>query len=512
MNEAKPSPPPIPDDTSEQSTASSQLARIALRGTVWSSLGNYLNLLVSFGTTLILTRLISPEVFGAVALAAFWAGLLSMRSKAGLLYAASHQSETNGDLLGTYLVVDLCSSALSLVVAVVASLLMLVANLMTLEVAVAVFVMLSAEALMVVAGPWQMALEKELQISRLTIITLLASISASAVAILLAIASPGIASLLVMSVVTAIISAFGIIITGRRRLPHLSQLRWKFNRALAKDMLADGFSAGISLALLVSIVGQFDNFLIGTFVGKETLGYYDRAYRIATWPNILLTVATARIGLQMMTRLRNDPSRLAHAIRLWFWLATSLGIPLALVLCFGSSEIVGLLYGSRYAQSADYLRFLSLSNLAWAFISIAFWLSVALGNRRVSIVLSLVQAITLIVVATPLTFRFGVMGTMAGVGTSMALAMLLGCRYIFATVSLKLGEVFGAALAAGTAVVIVLLVVSHWSEFMSFHSAIRLIVIAATTFGVFVGTLLLLRKEETIDRVLYLARAWNRAK
>ena len=126
--------------------------------------------------------------------------------------------------------------------------------------------------------------------------------------------------------------------------------------------------------------------------------------------------------------------------------------------------------------------------------------------------LSLVQAITLIVVATPLTFRFGVMGTMAGVGTSMALAMLLGCRYIFATVSLKLGEVFGAALAAGTAVVIVLLVVSHWSEFMSFHSAIRLIVIAATTFGVFVGTLLLLRKEETIDRVLYLARAWNRAK
>jgi PST family polysaccharide transporter len=483
---------------------------MALRGTVWTTIGNYLSLFVSFGTTLVLTRLILPDAFGIVALAAFWAGLFNLRAKSGLLYAASQQRETGGTLLGTYLFLDVCIAAVTIVVAAVTSFGLLSLGLQTREVTISIMVMLIADAVMVLAGPWQMALEKELQISRLTLITLLASGVSSVVAIGLAVMGQGVISLLSMSVVTSLVSVVGIVVVGRRRLPNLSGVGWRIDRTLARDLLARGLAAGLSLSLLVTIAGQYDNFLIGTFVGKETLGFYDRAYRIATWPNVLLTLAAARVGLQMMTRLLDDPARLAHAIRLWYWMVTTLGVPMALVLCFGATEIVGLLYGPQYAQSVEFLRFLSITNLTWTFSSIAFWLSVAAGNRRVSIGLALAQSITLVVVATPLTWLFGVTGTLVGVAISMVLAVFVGLRYVFATVRLKPSEVFGVSSVTTVLTAAVLYLITHFGPFSTLHGVSKLVFIILTTCFAFGLVLLTVRRVETIDRFSYLLRTWNR--
>ena len=88
---------------SKPSTAT--VARMALRSTLWTTLGNYAVQLIGFVSVLWLTRLLPPEVFGTLSLATFWTGLLNLRNKLGLNYAAV-QYETDGRLLGTYFVLD----------------------------------------------------------------------------------------------------------------------------------------------------------------------------------------------------------------------------------------------------------------------------------------------------------------------------------------------------------------------------------------------------------------------
>ena len=304
------------------------LARRAVRSTVWVTLGTYLNQLIGFVSILVMTRLLTPEIFGWFSLATFWSTLLSVRAKLGLNYAAIRQPATDGKLMGTYTVLELIAAVSSFGLSIVTGLILLALGTAS-EVVMALIVLVTVECLGVLAYPFGMALDKEMEISRLTLVGLIAATVAYVVAIGLALAGVGLWSLLAVNCVTSFISIIGIYRLCRRRYPQVFHFKWRYDRALARRLLGDGVPTGLSLAALGNIVTQFDNFLIGTFVGYATLGYYDRAYRIAHWPNLLLTMIITRIGFLTFARVQNDPPRLTHAMRLSLWVLTTFGIPLA---------------------------------------------------------------------------------------------------------------------------------------------------------------------------------------
>jgi PST family polysaccharide transporter len=266
---------------------------------------------------------------------------------------------------------------------------------------------------------------------------------------------------------------------------------------------------GLSYTALGSIVTQYDNFLIGTFVGATTLGYYDRAYRIANWTNILLTLVISRIGFLTFTKVRDDPARLTHAIRLSFWVLLTLGIPITLVLFFGSANIVKILYTDRYSESAYYLRFLTIYSLFSPFISLAFWLAVSVGDHRRSVFLTTVQTATLILLGTPFTILWGVNGTLVAVMITMIVAFILGLRYIFGRVSLSVREVFGAHVIAMLLAMLALWLIQLWTGWGTLTAVAQLIVIGLLGPGLFAAVLLLLRPAETRERIRYIRRVFG---
>jgi lipopolysaccharide exporter len=340
-------------------SSGSTIARIAVRGTVWMSLGTYLNQLVGFVAILAMTRLLSPEVFGFFSMGVFWSTLLSLRSKSGLSYAAIRQTETDGSLLGTYFVLDMIAAAASLALSAIAAAVLPRFGYVP-EVILALVVLMGVESISVLFGPLSMVLEKELQVSRLTLASLIAAIVAYSAAIFLALSGAGIWSLLAVNGITNLVLLVGMYWVCKQRWPQAFQLRWRFDRALAKRLLRQGIPTGLSLTALSSIVTQFDNFLIGTFVGYATLGFYDRAYRIANWTNLLLTMVVSRMGFLTFAKVQNDLPRLTHAVRLSLWVLSVLGVPITLVLFFGAPDIVWILYGPKWSASAFFLRFLSI--------------------------------------------------------------------------------------------------------------------------------------------------------
>ncbi len=485
------------------------LARIAVRSTVWVSLGTYLNQLIGFAATLVMTRLLSPEVFGFFSMAIFWSTLLNLRSKSGLSYAAIRQPTADGDLLGTYFAIDALAAVGSMALCIASAVALARLGYRS-EVTLGLVVLMAADGISVLVSPLSMILEKELQVSRLTLVSLLAAIVAYSLAIYLAVSGAGIWSLLAVNGITSLASLGGVYWVCKRRWPQALTWQWRFNRPLAKQLLRQGLPTGLSLTALGSIVTQFDNFLIGTFVGYATLGFYDRAYRIAHWPNLLLTVIVSRIGFLTFAKVQQDPPRLTHAVRLSLWVLTTLGVPIVLVLLFGASDLVQILYGPKWNESAFFLRFLTIYSLMWPFVSVGFWLSVALGHARTTTLLTATQAAAIVILATPLTLAWGVMGTILGVALTMALSFALSCYYIFRQVPLSFIETFGPPLVAACASAGLLLGVNQWPIWTQLAPLARLFATGLIGPGAFALVLLALRPKEMIERLQYVMRLWAR--
>jgi O-antigen/teichoic acid export membrane protein len=490
------------------SSDSKTIARLAVRNTLWVGLGTYLNVVVGFVSNLALTRILGPEIFGLFSMTNFWSGLLNLRPKAGLNYSAIQRQETDGQLLGTYFILNLVISAISIALSVLAIIVLPLFGYPRI-VTLAVLVLIAAESISALVSPLSMVLEKELQLSRPTLLGLAASILAYAIAIGLALAGSGLWSLLATAVIPYLISLGGIYWIAWRRCTHVFGLRWQFDAALAKQLLRRGIPTGLSVTATMVIVSQFDNFLVGTIIGYSTLGFYDRAFRIAHWSNLLLITTVSRIAFVTFARVQNDLPRLTHAVRLSLWLVLTLGLPITLAIFFAASDLVTVLYTARWLNSVFFLRFLAIYALASPFIELSIWLSTALGHTRTTVLITTAQAITIVVAATPLTIRFGVVGTLIGVGITQLVGLGLSNAYIFRHVTLKPGEVFVAPLVAASIAAAVLFVLSQHASWASLHPLARLIITSGTSAAVFLTGLFLLRPSETIERAQYLWQTWR---
>ena len=458
------------------------LGRLAVRNTIWLTLFFFASQLISFVAVILLTRLLGPQIFGVFAMGTFWSSLLALRPKFGLTYAALRQPALDGELFGSFFGLDLILSTGSVILGIIAALALPRLG-YPVEVSVVVIVLMICEFLPALFGPYGLALEKELQLSRTTAASLIATVCAYGLAVVLALSGAGLWSLLVMSLVNVSLSLIGLYIVCRRRLPQVFRIRWKFSRPVAKRLLAQGLPVGLSNQGLTTVVSQYDNFLIGTFVGTTMLGYYDRAFRLSQWPNILLTQVLVRVGFLTFAKVQDDTPRLTHAMRLSLWVVTTLGIPMVLVLTLGASEVVTVLYGPAWVASSFFLRFLAVYTLFTPFISLASSLAYAVGNVRMTVWITAAQVMTIVVVATLLTLVFGAVGTVLGVGVTVTVGFAISVLYIFRRLPLSARAVFGAPLIAIIIASTLTLLVMSWSGWNDLTALIRLIIIGCTAAG-----------------------------
>jgi len=77
------------------------------------------------------------------------------------------------------------------------------------------------------------------------------------------------------------------------RIPHILHLHWKFDTSLAIKYLRFDVLVGATTTAGMLFM-KLDNFFIGTFLGINILGFYDRAYNTAQWPGTFCSIVLAR--------------------------------------------------------------------------------------------------------------------------------------------------------------------------------------------------------------------------
>jgi lipopolysaccharide exporter len=199
------------------------------------------------------------------------------------------------------------------------------------------------------------------------------------------------------------------------------------------------------------LLGNLDRVLIGRVLNAHAVGLYMLAYNLASIPNVLLVGALQPAFVAAGAKLQNEPHRLAQGWLLGLACLLVLITPASVVAALLSADLVSLMYGAAWAESAWVLAVLFLCLPAWccwglstpvlwntgrkhleyqlqlpllALAAPAWWLAAPTGIRGVTIVSAAVifaRAIVIIAAAlSALQLRWRVLAPDAARGLGLA--------------------------------------------------------------------------------------------
>lgn len=493
-----------PEDTFDSRTETPLAFRI-VRGGAVVAFSTYFLFIFGFGANLILTRLLAPADFGVFALGVFFFALLNLRPKLGIDQAFAQRAVTDAQASGTFAALSITTGIASLLLTLLVVPILLFFHYAESVIIVTVTLAMVGVLDSIMGIAW-VQLDKALRFTRVSIVTLVAFPISYVPAFYLALTQGGYWALLAQNAFYALLLLIGLWFTARRELPEIWKMRWTFSQALAKQFLRFGIFVGLA-TIFATIVYQFDNFLVGTFVNLETLGYYDRAYRIAQWSSILVGSVLARTAFYAYSRLQNDVVRLTKTATMSLWIVTILALPLALAIFVSADDLVLFLFGEKWLPSALLLKFLVIYSVLRPLLDDAQSLFVAVGHPRRTTLVTIIQAVALVLVATPLTLRFNAIGTAIGVGVAFAVG--LGVTYYFVRRTLPALNLREAFLVPTIAALITIFAATYFASVLNSPAlplVIQLIIETTATILLYLGITFLFRPALTRERTQYVWR------
>ncbi len=496
MSNFEPKQPASPTET--------PLAHRAVRGGLWVTLSSYWTIGFGFLINVILTRLLTPEIFGTFALAMFFVQLFRLQPKLGLGYALAQHKELNGEVLGTYLPLELLAGAGGVLLTWVAApiLLALGYNASIIQASMVLSLVAFGEGL---AGMGTLFMERELRFGHTSLLQSLALPISYIPAVWLALNNGGLWCLIAQTATFNILVAISVWWVVGRQMPQLWQMKRRFSWPLARHFLRFGVTIGVG-TLAGTLLTQLDNFYIGTFVGVTALGFYDRAYRTAQWPSTLLNSFIARTVFYTYSRLQDDQPRLQKTARMVLWIIVLLAVPLALAIFISAPDLIHLIYGERWLPSAPFLRILIIYSVLRPLWENGGTFLIAIGKPRLTTTTISLQAGLLAVVGLPMTLLSGAIGTALAVGVAFVIGIVRIYRYIARIVNLELIKSLGIPLAVSVVIVALYLLLNQVLDL----NAMRLWVRVALKIGYamlgFYALMFLLQPRATLERLQYIKR------
>ena len=205
--------------------------------------------------------------------------------------------------------------------------------------------------------------------------TVVVYISASIIAIILALFGFRYYALVVQSILTAFFQFVWNYATTRPKF------RWKFRLQSIRKVL--NYSAYQFAFNLVNYFSRnLDNLLTGKLMGSAELGYYNKAYTLMLYPVNNLTGVVSPVLHPILSEYQEKKQIIYMKYLKIVKLLACIGIYVAPVCYLGSEEIISILYGNNWSQSVVCFQLLSIAILPQMINSSAGSIFQALGNTR----------------------------------------------------------------------------------------------------------------------------------
>lgn len=303
--------------------------------------------------TAILARILTPDDFGTIAIVTVFIAFFQMFSDMGIGAAIIQYrdlSEKNyGELFGFSIVVAITLAGLFCLASIPISLFYNSTILVPLCCFASVTLIFSTLNMV----PNGLMLKDKLFLSigiRLIASTAIAGIAAIALSFL----GMGLYALIAQSAISSgIVLAWNIL---RRPIRYIS---FRFGKVLKKVFSYSAYQLGFGIINYFS--RNLDNLVIGKALEADALGFYDKAYKLTTYPMTAFSSVIASIIQPFMAEHQNN---LKIIYDYWFSISKLISLvaaPIAAIFFCASNEIVLLMYGEQWGEAVPILHALSFS-------------------------------------------------------------------------------------------------------------------------------------------------------
>lgn len=370
-------------------------------------IGKIISLAISFFTTIYVIRHLGPDNYGVVAFAVSFVGIFSFLSSLGIdqiLYRElSNDISKKESLLGTGFGLKVIGSLSSF-------LLILIFSYFTNSNAITRLVIAINAAGMVFGAANVIGLYFQAQVKSiyqslgLIIVTLILSV----LKILVVYFDKGIIYFsLVLFLENVLYAIIGIYIYRREKN---SIFKWRFDRGIAKSMLADSWPLILTVGFTL-VYTRIDQVMLNFLTSSTAnVGIYDSAARLSeVWyfiPGLIVGAVFPAIVNARKTDIGVFRSRLVMLYSLMFYMGIIVAVPVSLF----SKFIIVLIYGQAFVAASGVL-----SIYVWA--GVPAFLSIAMGSylvaenyARISFISSFVGMVSNVLLNLYLIPRFGMTG------------------------------------------------------------------------------------------------------
>ncbi|RWM75502.1 MAG: lipopolysaccharide biosynthesis protein [Mesorhizobium sp.] len=157
---------------------------------------------------------------------------------------------------------------------------------------------------------------------------------------------------------------------------------------------AIGFGINYSGSQFTNYINrQSDNVLVGWKSGPHELGFYTRAYALFMLPVTLVSGPIGSVIIPMLSRLQTQPDKWARTYLSAMRLTLMINTILCILITINAQEIVAIAYGEEWSKSGTILMILSLSLITSVSGQFGGWMLVSVGRVRELFVFSVFSSL-----------------------------------------------------------------------------------------------------------------------
>ena len=322
-------------------------------GIIYTAISKYSGIIISLAVAGVLARLIDPEEFGVVAIATVIISFFSIFSDLGIAPAIIQNKHLTEDKLndifsftlwtgiGISILFFLSSWPISLFYK--QSSLLSICHLLS-------FNLFFASANIVPNA----LLFKDKEFKFIAYRSLFVQCIGGIIAILAAISGAGLYALIINPIFSSIL----IFIISIRKKPQ--KLKYTFGSKSIHEIFS--YSA---YQFMFNVINYFsrnlDKLLIGKYMSMNSLGYYEKSYRLMMLPLQNITHVISPVMHPVFSNFQDDPLKLALSYEKVIRILAFIGFPLSVLLWFCAKEITLILFGDQWLPSVPVFQILSLS-------------------------------------------------------------------------------------------------------------------------------------------------------
>ena len=426
---------PLPSAASTAQSGVAPMGQRVARGAIWTMAANAARIASVILILPVLTRLLSPEDFGLMQIAAPFLFFLMVFSDFGMQPALVVADEPSDKLWSTAFWTGLAAASLLTLILIIAA--PGVAAFFNEPRAELILQVLSITLLfggvMIVPAAW---LLRAMSFRALAIVEFFAMTCGIVAALACAVTGWGVWSLVAQQLVMFSIKAVAYCTMSR------APLKFEFDFAELKSII--GVSWGmINVRVLVFFSGNIDMIIIGRFLGAVVLGYYSIAWRIMAMPVQIFAGGLFQVLLPSLGQIKDDAGRLKAGLLKTYRIIALFTFPAMAGIAALSVPLTAVVFGEEYAPAAFPMAVLAVHGALQSLLTVQGSVFMTLGRVDVMYRWSLITLVMLCICLL-IGVQWGLQGAALGYLVSTLVCAPLSFRAMLKLVGAGLADAWHA--------------------------------------------------------------------